>query len=296
MKLIKQIKLIKSAKPAFLLILSLLLASAPGAEREELRYNQVQQKASHNSYQRKESLTIQLKDFHIRTLEFDIHKKPKAPPGDWWVYHNFKGDATVCSRLSECFAELVQFHQTEPDPGVITIFFDVSPLADKPALNEMFRKSFPAGAIFKPADLMAACPAAQNLQESVTRPGCGWPLLKELRGKFIFVLTCGYLTFARLPYDRNSDLFFLASDAHDLLQMQLLTDQIFFNMSHANPFAETVYRAGFASRCYWLNSKNDYEKAKAHHTHLLATDDLNPGDYPWTVTASPDGWPFLPIK
>ncbi len=294
--LINLISLISFIILPSLLVVPLLLAWAGSAEREELRYNQVQQKASHNSYQRKEDLMTQLKDFRIRAIEFDIHKKPKAPAGDWWVYHNLKGDATVCDTLSECFAEVVKFHQAEPDHEVVTIFFDVSPLTDKAGLNAMFDKSFPAKSIFKPRDLMAACPSATTLQESVTKPECGWPKLKDLRGKFILVITCGYATFALLPYDRNSDLFFLASDAQTTLQMQLLPDQIFVNMSRANPFAKAAREAGFVSRCYWLNDQNSYEKAMSFGAQILATDDLDPKRYPWTVTAAPDGWPFKTFK
>src|SRR6185295_14897220 len=49
---------------------------------------------------------------------------------------------------------------------------------------------FPAWSILKPADLMAACPGAWTLQDSV-RGNCAWPTLSSLRGKMIFVLTGG---------------------------------------------------------------------------------------------------------
>jgi len=286
-------------KLTILLALSLLLSLAAGSDREQLRYNQVQQKASHNSYQRKESIITQLKDFRIRTIEFDIHKKAGASERDWWVYHNLKGDATVCGTLSECFAKVIEFHRAEPEHEVVTIFFDVEPLgvkADKDDLNRMFIKSFPAGAILKPWDLMAACPSATNLQESVTRPGCGWPRLKDIRGKFILVITGGFKVFQDLNYDLKNDSFFLASYARAPEAISLVPDQIFFNLAGPDAFAKTAQEAGFVSRCYWLNSRKDYESAMKLGANLLATDNLDPKQFPWTVTAADDGWPFSVIK
>jgi len=273
---------------------------ADDAKREELRYNQIQQKASHNSYQRREPILTQLKDFKIRCLEFDIHSRPSAPAGDWWVYHNKKGDATVCSRLSECFAAVAQFHQAEPEHEVLTIFFDVDGLGapghKKSDFYEEIEKIFPNPSILKPGDLMAACPGAKNLQESVTQPGCGWPRLKDLKGKFIFVISGGKSSFAIPSYDLDAELVFLVSESGRPEKIHSAPDRVFFNMPGPDPFARTSREAGFVSRCYWLDSREKYEKAMGLGANLLATDDLDPGQFPWTTTSQPDGWPFKIIR
>jgi hypothetical protein len=282
-----------------LALLPLLGVSQDVSDRGQLRYNQVQQKASHNSYQRKDDILVQLKDFNIRCIEFDIHSKPSAPSDDWWVYHTKKGDAKVCRTLSECFSKVVEFHKSEPEHEVITIFFDVAGMGAKAHSKTDFYKQvlqfFPQNLIVKPSDLLAACPAAKNLQQSVTLAGCGWPMLKDLRGKFMFVISDGKADFRKAGYDPKSDLVFLVSDSVAPEKLNAQSDVVFFNMSGANPFAKTAREAGFVSRVYWLDQKK-YQEAVALGANLLATDDLDPKEFPWTSTTQPDGFPFNIIK
>ena len=270
-----------------------------GVDRSQLLYNQVQQKASHNSYQRKEDLVTQLKDFRIRTIEFDAHSK-SAPAGDWLVYHNIKDDSTNCGLLSECYAKVLVFHKSEPDHEVVTIFFDVDGFNErghsKADFYALIERSFPKGSIVKPADLMAACPSAATLQESITRPGCGWPRLQDLRGKFIFVVTGAPGTPKKLGYDLRKDLVFISCPEIKPEMMTSVPDMVFFNMAGPNPLAQSVRQAGFVSRCYWLNRENDYQKAMNFGCNLLATDMLDPKLYPWTSTSQSDGWPFKIIR
>lgn len=289
---------IKLFAAAALVIPGMISAEEP--LRQELRYNQVQQKASHNSYQRREPLLVQLHDFKIRCIEFDIHARPFAPAFDWWVYHNRKGDATVCDRLSECLTEVARFHQSEPEHEVLTIFFDVDGLGapghKKSDLYHQIEKFLPPASILKPGDLMTACPGAKTLQESVTRPGCGWPRLNDLKGKFILVVSGGSSSFAIPAYQLDSELVFLVSRDTRPENMYNSPDRIFFNMPGPEPFASLVREAGFVSRCYWLDSRTKYEKAAALGANLLATDDLDPALFPWTRTDQTDGWPFKIIK
>jgi len=268
-------------------------------DRSQLLYNQVSQKASHNSYQRKEDLVTQLKDFRIRTIEFDAHSK-SAPAGDWLVYHNLKDDSTNCRLLSECYAKVMEFHKSEPDHDVVTIFFDVDGFNEKghgkADFYELIERSFPKGSIVKPADLMSACALAKTLQESVTRPGCGWPRLQDLRGKFILVVTGVPETPKKLGYDIRKDPVFISCPEIKPERISIVPDMVFFNMAGPNPLAQSVRQAGFVSRCYWLNHEKDYQKAMDFSCNLLATDMLDPGLYPWTSTSQGDGWPFKIIK
>lgn len=287
----------------FFVLLSLILPwVSPGqetVERSRLRYNQVAQKASHNSYQRKEGVVRQLKDFRIRTIEFDSHSKA-APAGDWFVYHNLKDSKTNCATLSECYSQVVEFHKSEPEHEVVTIFFDVdeihAPGHAKADFYALIERSFPKGSVLRPSQLMAACPPAKTLQESVTMPGCGWPRLQELRGKFIFVITGDYHFPKALGYDPNQDLVFLSCPEISPDKLSSVPDLVFFNMAGPNPLARSVKQAGFVSRCYWLNRKKDYLKAMDLGGNLLATDRLDPKRYPWTNTTQSDGWPFKTIK
>ena len=80
--------------PLLLLAAAVALATAASAQTSP-RYNQIQQKHSHNTYQRHESLMDQLLYYSVRSIELDIHsiyyESPVeihvAPKGDWAVYH-----------------------------------------------------------------------------------------------------------------------------------------------------------------------------------------------------------------
>ena len=68
----------------------LISADLPG---DKIPYNRAQWKASHNSYAKKINVLTQLKDFHIRSIEFDFHtekkkllNKEEAPDGDFLVW------------------------------------------------------------------------------------------------------------------------------------------------------------------------------------------------------------------
>ncbi len=103
-------------KSILILMTCMAAASLSSAEAESdqvtagLRYNDVQWKASHNSYARQADIMTQLRDFNIRSIEFDVHtekKKPlkkaeRAPDGDFLVYHGAIDDYTNCGLLSEC--------------------------------------------------------------------------------------------------------------------------------------------------------------------------------------------------
>jgi len=282
-----------------LFILPGLCLGKDAVDRSQLLYNQVAQKASHNSYQRKEDMVTQLKDFRIRTIEFDAHSK-SAPAGDWLVYHNLKDDSTNCRLLTECYSKVLAFHKSEPDHEVVTIFFDVDGFNEKGHSKSDFyaliERSFPKGSIVKPADLMAACASATTLQESVTRPGCGWPKLQDLRGKFIFVVTGAPETPRKLGYDIRKDPVFISCPEIKPKMMTSVPDMVFFNMAGPNPLAQSVKQAGFVSRCYWLNREKDYQKAMNFGCNLLATDMLDPKLYPWSSTSQSNGWPFKIIR
>jgi hypothetical protein len=52
-------------------------------------------------------------------------------------------------------------------------------------------------------------------------------------------------------------------------------------MAGPNPFLAEVKQAGLVSRSYWLNEKETYLKAKSLGANHLATDRIDPKEYPW---------------
>src|ERR1700731_3744216 len=113
---------------ATLAIMSLVAVRSISADEQCIvtpatRYNDIQQKSGHDSYDQAESLLDQLNRFNLRSLEIDIHgrKGSPAPGGDWFVYHaplDVRGDKVPhgrqCDRLSDCLAKLRKFHDASP--------------------------------------------------------------------------------------------------------------------------------------------------------------------------------------
>src|SRR6478672_5007140 len=89
-----------------------------------LRYNQVQQLSSHNSYAPngpKDNIQTQFQS-GVRSFELDIHRGRNA--GEWKVYHilpfgNFVSD------LREALLLFRQIHRANPSHEVITIWLEV---------------------------------------------------------------------------------------------------------------------------------------------------------------------------
>jgi hypothetical protein len=122
--------LMKSRSLSFALT-GLLLAAASSQDafgQEELLYNQVQQKHTHNSYQRLEGVLDQVLYYSVRSLELDIHiGKPgeKPVPGDWYVWHTTNDvDTTTCDLLSECLQKIASVNQVIPEHEIVTIWVE----------------------------------------------------------------------------------------------------------------------------------------------------------------------------
>lgn len=283
-----------------------------------LRYNEVQQKATHNSYDRDEPNFDQLVYHRIRALEFDLHigrSGESAVNGDWYVYHADlpTQNNTNCFRLSDCLASVKSFHDTFPQHEVVTVFLDLKDNFDAtghaPAdLDALLLKTFDPKSILKPSDLLAACPTATNLKEAVTG-ACAWPMLKDLRGKIVFADTGGSSCDSTskvnayaggTPGTRAS---FVAPDVNPscpfLAYAPAHPEVLFFNMDKDNmASAALVHDAGLLSRVYYggltggLDDQTSFERAKNFKTTFLATNKVNAEVDTWARTYQPSGWPF----
>lgn len=204
----------------------------PGCPAVSLRYNEVAQKGSHNSYERQESLVDQLTWHRVRSLELDLHNRDEtgfhnAVPGHWAVYHGTslpppftdEGDSN-CRRLSACLDEIAAFAHSVPNHEVITLKLDLklnksggsywpaTSVHDEAALNALLQKRF-GSALYTPDEMRAECGEAASLAAAVH--ACGWPLLTALRGKVIVLFTGGGA--AEYESAPVSQLVFAAHDA-----------------------------------------------------------------------------------
>jgi hypothetical protein len=153
------------------------------------RFNQVRQRHSHNSYDKRENLMDQLTFHRIRAIELDLHWD--APPGDWSVYHDDPSE-TNCRYLSRCLFVLERFHNIDANHEPVTVFLDLKDPLDSAGgphdlqkLEAAFGSILGDAHIFRPSEMLSGCSGASNLHQAAQR--CGWPTVNELKGKFLIV-------------------------------------------------------------------------------------------------------------
>lgn len=267
------------------------------------RYNEVRQKATHNTFQKQEAVLDQLVYHRVRSVEFDIHVDKglfHSPTSqNWYVYHFIPGDGdTTCHRLSDCLNELRAFHLANPNHEVVTVFLDVKDdweTSRNPSdLDARIVSHIPSSALWEPGDLMASCSGASTLRSAAQ--SCGWPYLDDLRGKFIFVLTGSdskldaYYNSASTPGGRRA---FIAPGLSSLSGLYSRTNAVFYNLEMGNVWlADDVELADFVSRIYKVNNDTDWFFAQAYRAHHLATDKVNFHKDAWAKTHNANGWPF----
>jgi hypothetical protein len=278
---------------------------------DQIRYNQVRQKSSHNSYQREEGLYDQFLYWRLRSMEVDIHNGKtgrQALTGNWYVYHTDIVDSgTTVDKLSNVMTVLQGLQRTVPDHEVATIVIDLKDDFNSTHtvedLDNMILSSLGADRVFTPGDLINLSPGSTTLQSAVAG---GWPLLEDLRGKFIFILTGGGASSSSDKLNvyvdngatANQRAAFIAPEISSASDITRKSYVVFFNleMSQASSLGPTVFSSGFVSRVFTANSQEDWTKAVNGKIHLIATDKVNSIVDPWARTDNAKGWPFQGIE
>ena len=281
-------------------------ATSTGGAPAGLRYHEVQQKSAHNSFQRDESLLDQLVYHRIRSLELDIHHSAAFAaevPGDWYVYHiDVVDDASHCRRLSDCLGLLAAFQRAQPEHEVLTLWLDLKDgfITDhQPAdLDARLTDAF-GPRLLRPAELLAACPAAATLQQAITLPGCGWPELAALRGRVLVALTGGDLDDPSGPLatyvgdDASSRAAFVAPDLAAAQTLSAHPEALLHNLALADvALAAAVRDAGLVSRVWVVDELADWSAAAQAGAQHLASNKISAAQDLWASTANAGGWPF----
>jgi len=270
-----------------------------GSAHAQLRYNDVIQKSSHNSYNKDEGLMDQLVFHRLRSIEFDIRNTKigqSTRNDDWFVYHIPVVDTkTNCNRLSECFQELKAFDQTQPNHEVVTVWFDINSAwggtHTPEAFDELAKRYLSEDDFVKPSDLLAACPQASNLRQAVTG-NCDWPSLESIKGKWIFILVGGGNDYRQ----RSNRLGFTPSGASQNSDVNN-SSSIFFNLNGVNNSLSThVADSNLVSRRFLINSESEFNTSVSGKVHHIATDKINYLQDPWARTHNENGWPFKCIN
>ncbi len=296
------------------------VVAGPVVRDHRLRYNQVQQLSSHNSYDDngpKDNIETQLAR-GIRSFELDLHNDAAA--GNWSVYHVthvFSGGNYI-DNLKGGLAKFRKYHNEHPNHDVITIWFELKDDwkgdGHNPADLDATIDASMGGLIYRPAMLKQGAPGASNLRDAIRR--VGWPELDSLGGKFIFVMMGNDKANERYLYDvlgydggfrdghqgyvGNRNIF-AAPEDNVLAKLNLKPgdnwlNAVFFNC-HNNDglnIPAAVYRAGFVSRVWRIDSQAEYNVALASKAQHIATDHVTRNLFlPHLVDGS--GRPFRPI-
>ncbi|MER2492733.1 Ca2+-dependent phosphoinositide-specific phospholipase C [Catenovulum sediminis] len=280
------------------LLMAALLLLLNTTAQANLRYNEVTQKSSHNSYSRDEGILDQLVFHRIRSIEFDLFRGKIGRAGisrDWYVYHTPVFDTgTNCDKFSNCLRELQIFDQQIPQHEVVTVWFDIkdgfSSGQTAQDLDNLIKSYINPNDILKPSDLYNACPNANNLKQAVTG-SCNWPTLSSLKGKWMFVITdpsyadgrSNRLGFTSASVDSNSDV-----DS---------SSKIFFNTDNTSQsLGRHIHINNFVSRRYVVNNSSGFINAKNAWVHHIATDKVNYVQDTWAKTHNSYGYPFTCIN
>ncbi|MFI5150210.1 MAG: Ca2+-dependent phosphoinositide-specific phospholipase C [Bacteroidia bacterium] len=243
----------------FILIVYIMPAEAQDCLPPHIRYNQVQQLSSHNSFtphRLKPDIRVQA-DSGIRSFELDIHARAFGrhayPSHVWKVYHltHRKSREIYGHTLNDFLFKFNQWHQQHPNHEVITIWLQLRGGWDsghKPeALDTVLLKALPPGCVYTPDDLLAGSTQAANLQEAVA---AGWPELSNLSGKFMIVLTGNVKAWEEYLAGKKHSCF-VAPQNKDSVMIRSLKNTVFFNFSSGNiPKASFASGLGFVSRVY----------------------------------------------
>lgn len=270
----------------------------------DLTYDQITFKASHNSYNRDETLAEQL-TFKPDTpyncgcmgLELDIHRHTSDYKPFESISENFfdvghtskeiKGD------LSVFLSEILDWHGKNPEHNIILITLDIKSKDGgfdnfDEEIDTYLKCYFNEGLIFKPHQLMKD--TSLSLCENVIKNG--WPALSDskLKGKFIFCLSGNKhwkSEYARTNLNIRycfSDQDFSDSDRE--LHPPSKGNIVFFNFHIFNKdrgvWMDTIplfAQKKLITRTWKTNSKDDWDDAIKAKVSALATDKISNHDW-----------------
>lgn len=173
-------------------------------------YNKVTFQATHNSYWVKrdnvyelfasgteERLLDQVLFEGARGWEIDLHHD-NTTPHNFTVYHTDKESNSFCPQLGDCLQNLADLQHALPDHDPFTIVLELKETTPEdmfsadhtPADLDAILERYLGPWLFRPRDLLMACPGAQNLIQCVK--AAGWPTIDQLRGRFLAVIIGNY--------------------------------------------------------------------------------------------------------
>ncbi|HEX3554902.1 MAG TPA: Ca2+-dependent phosphoinositide-specific phospholipase C [Thermoanaerobaculia bacterium] len=292
-------------------------AAALSAQTASPAYNKSQQKGSHNTEQRDETLKDAL-DFDwkqpyqggVRNLEFDLvlSNVYLEPQFDWpsTLQHGGKYNWKLAT-LYDALKIIHNWHLAHPGHEVVTVSLDLkdAPNADDGSdgnatytqkIEQTFTETLGAGNLYTPRMLQGDHPTLLDGARAQ-----GWPTIDKLKDKFILVFTGSdsksesnkavVRRRAYLSQDTKNRMAFVDIDqrtAGNDLNKAPYTDgnRVFINIEYGRSgWCELALKAqaagGFATRAYTLNNESDWNAALRAAVNILATDKVR--NHEWAM-------------
>lgn len=299
-------------------LLAVILAGAASlsAQTAPPAYNKSQQKGSHNTEQRDETLPQALafdpaKPYQggVRNLEFDLvlSNVYLGPQFDWpsTLQHDGTYDWKLAT-LRDALLIVHNWHLANPGHDVVTISLDLkdAPKADDGSdgnatytqkIEQTFIETLGAENLYTPGMLQGD--AATLLAGARAQ---GWPTIDKLRNKFILVFTGSDSNAAvarrraYLSQDTKKRLAFVDIDqrtAGNDPNKPPYTDgnRVFISIEYGSSgWCDLALKAqaagGFATRAYTLNNESDWNKARRAAINILATDKVR--NHSWAMVGN----------
>jgi hypothetical protein len=173
---------------------------------EAARYDEVAIKASHNTFHIDAPLTtltpsgeweFPVYDAGCRAIELDVAQYGGPGPGrfmQWSVQHDDRFELHN-RQLSQFLAELRAWSRSNAGHDVVTVLIclkGVARLDEFPAQLDTYLSRFlcdgDLSVVYRPGDLLGRAGAGAGDLRTATR-SVGWPVLDELRGRFILIMS-----------------------------------------------------------------------------------------------------------
>lgn len=253
-----------------------------------LRYNEISMKASHNSYQRDETITEQItwnpeQNYNCGCGELELDISQSSDGKSWSVDHVGVYSKDL-RQLSSYLVDLTAWSEENTGHDVITLYLDLKHTATDnfPDQLDEYILTYLQTDIYKPCDLMGNAPTLR--QGAIDN---GWPMLEELKGKFLVCLTG----------DSNDKQKYAETDARTRLcfadkdtpvdEIPEDENRVFFNFhiyhSERDKWMKTFdackNRKDAIIRAYVANSEDNWNDCLNSSCHLIATDKIS--NYTW---------------
>lgn len=245
-----------------------------------LRYNEVSFKASHNSYDRDETLVEQLHwdardpaQGGCRGLELDINQSDE---GNYWSVGHVGGYSSSERQLSQFLNELRVWAEQDHRHDVVTLYLDLKEVHEgfEDGLDQ-YISQYLSRPIYRPGELMGGQSSVPNGARTY-----GWPTLESLRGKFIIVISGD--SDAKLAYsnDNPRERLCFADKDRDQDEAPESNTRVFFNyhlyendQDEWGPvFEGQATNPASVCRGYVINEGDFWGEVLAAGCNILATD------------------------